>query len=90
MSEMKMNEDETKTVEQVLCEENAELQGKLRNANDLCDKWFVGLSLEDKIELMMRYYQLQISTIKHDQLWIKTTNFPSWNTNPQKTGEVES
>lgn len=54
-----MNEGETKTAEQVLCEENAELQGKLRNANDQCDKWFVGLPLEDKIELMARYYQLR-------------------------------
>lgn len=84
MSEIKMNEDETKTAEQVLGEENLKLRDKLRNANDLCDKWFVGLSLEDKIELMMRYYQLQISTIKHDQLWIKTTDFPSWDTEPQK------
>ena len=88
MSEMKMNEEnvnETK-LSQLLGEENLELRNKLRNANDLCDKWFVALPLEDKIEFMARYYQFQISTIKHDQLWIKTTNFPSWDTESQKTG----
>lgn len=59
MSEVKMNEGETKTAEQVLCEENAELQGKLKEANDKCDMWFATLSLADKIELMARYYQLR-------------------------------
>lgn len=42
-----------------LLSQQQELETKLKEANDKCDRWYENLPLADKIELMARYYQLR-------------------------------
>ena len=47
--------------------ENYLLREKIDQVSTMCDRWFNGLSPADKIEMMVRYYQLRLNCYENNK-----------------------
>ena len=64
------NEDKTSDDREMLdmvLKENHSLQAQLGQVVTMCDRWFNGLSPSDKIEMMVRYYQLRLNCYENNK-----------------------
>lgn len=51
----------------MVLKENYSLREKIDQVSAICDKWFAVLSPSDKIEMMVRYYQLRLNCYENNK-----------------------
>lgn len=66
-NEKTANKTSDKEMLDMVLKENHSLQAQLGQMVTMCDRWFNGLSPVDKIEMMVRYYQLRLNCYENNK-----------------------